>query len=479
LTITDDVGETAATIEVKFLNLSLIGGFKTCSSGRYDVFRLKETFGDDTSIADPSLLFIELRLAGVQAFAISRDEQSLIRAEMIVDVIEEPGWYIAGLHESIANTIAFYSADRDRVNWSGARMSSIPGWTFPDLDQDSHEIRWFVECNSQKWTIRQATRDPAEGGERNVTHFESVDPEAAAEVGLRPGVILFEGVRPYSELIEDDGSATPSVDPGAELIDGVGMQIKLHVHGTDTLDFLDPSRTLIAEVDGFAGVGATFLNNVFGEGISPSLSGLGQFDTDVQWPEFFYGARHIDTGTNETVTIQVVIFRGGYRTIQTTPKVRINYTRGLELHVRYTHSPPLLPTVVREEKFVPADGRTFLDDLYDDPIDWINQDGLGTETITTRRGWMVPEDCDDYEERQYPTPVLQRLTWKNETFYLPRTAARRWSRIVDTADGDRLMMVLEYFRTRDPNHNDDEIGWQFLTYHADDLAEGSKNSADR
>lgn len=454
--------DTLETVEARILKTSVGGepNGEVCTAGRYEVYRHKEQHGEST-IVDPSLLFIELRLAAVQAEVITRPGQSLIKGELQVEVLPEPGWYVYGLHESLENTIYFEIDYKDERNWTGVSLAPVELTYEPDNHAQSVACRWLVGYREGKWDLR--CRMGSNNGHLNETLFV---PTTSEDVGLRPGSITFVGDRPYAASIEPDGSATPG-DPHGLTIDPIGKQVILHIAGHERFrsgDFAHfASRTTEFTLDGFGANDGTY-----GNATSPQTQSLGLpvgnypvSSHTIEWA--FRGESTDDETPGKEIRCHVRILGGGYRTIQQTPKVRYDYTRAVEMELTIYNTVTF--TNEYEEIFVPDDGRVVLDDVYDNPITWIRKDAGGTETVTSGRGWSQQGDCTNYEDRQYDSPVIQSVAWKNETFLLPRTDTNRWARIVATDDGEELMMLLQFSQ----ESHQWPIGWELLVCNADDI----------
>jgi len=453
---TDDL----ASVEAKILERSLDLNYETCSIGRYEVYRHKEQFGEST-IADPSLLFIELRLAAVQPEVITRPGQSIITPDFQIEVLQEPGWYVYGLHESIANTAGFVVDDKDATNWTGAQLAPVDVDYEPANHVHAVPCRWVVSFREGQWSL--SCRLGSDNGNNNETLFEPVTSE---DVGLRPGQITFEGVRPYCASIEPDGTATPG-DPQGLTIDPIGKQVVLHIHGHEQFagngeDFPKfVSRTTEFTVDG------TSFDGTYGNGTPPVDQGIGYgttypaTDYRIEWA--MAGKSTDDETPDKIVRCQVYILGGGFETVETTPVTRRDFTRGVEMLITVTNT--ITATVEYQEQFLPDDGRVVLDDVYDNPITWVRKDAGGAETVVTGRGWSQPGECPNYEDFEFESPAVQRVTWKNETFYLRRIEDRRWSRIVTTADGEELMLLLEFKQFS----NQYPFGWELSVCDASDI----------
>lgn len=445
--------------------------------GAYGVFEYEPiSFGEDSSIADPSLLYLELRIAGVQNISRSRVFERLLQVTAQIEVIEEPGWYVAGRQGNKENYYVFYRQPNGEFPLTnGEPMSPVP-FGDPAYTTSINTI-WKVMYRNGQWSVQYGAGN---SNRRWWAIFEPVDEAAARLVGLRPGTIEFECVRPWSPYIpQSDGSAEPPFDLDALLIDPVGKRIKLHFEGVENSenDFSAgpanlPSRQLVIDaasmsvIDAIVPVGTDRPPN---DVIYPYAPGFGTSDVKH---EFSVGTTvpTADLPSGQFASFLLRFLGGGYITGVGEPPPITHVAR--ELVLSYAHSPSFGVVDVDYIDFVPADGRILLDDCYDDPIDWINRDGVGTETVTTSRGWMKPAFCTDYESVQVFAPEIQKVTWKNETFYLRRTDHDRWSNIVETESDGRLMMYLEFVKWSSSaifHLFADQMGWEFTTYDPDDI----------
>jgi hypothetical protein len=453
---------------------------EVCYAGGYDVFGLKLKHGVDTSIVAPELLFIELRIAGLQTPYRHACGQSLIRSDFDIEVLEEPGWYIHGRQGNVSNGLSFrHGPEDDEGIWTGEPMTGEP---FGHPDYSPVPARWHLQFRNGQWHLRLGLGGTG-GNHRAWYIFEQVLPDDRS-VGLRPGSLELVCTRPWSDREPAaDGSMQPPSDPSiAYQIDPVGKKVKLHVHGTEIFQFGSGdsnlgSRTLICEGANF---GEPTLDRTWGNDSPPKTSSLilynGNYDVTTHAYEYAFGSDVPRSDRNhelDSVVVVTRIFRGGYYVEIDEPAIIHPLTRAIELTAAIKLWDVASQSYTTNEVIymVPTDDRWLLDDSFDDPIDWVNKDGVGPETMTTTRGWArISDTCNDYENVQVAAPVLQLITWKTEQFYLPRTDYNKWSRIVETEDDGRLMFVLEF--TRQPLDSElfgsNHVGWSFFAVDAVD-----------
>jgi hypothetical protein len=475
----DTLETVETTIATENVTIDVLDG-TGCDALRRELFHYVRTFGSNTDL-DPAPLYIQLDMTEKRGEPIHRDTHNVVRAAVQIQFDESSGWFPPTdiQHQSLIAAARSSGATSARWDFPIA-VADLPE---SDPAQNKQGVAVLLHlCNAGDWLI-----ELVRGAGDIYDEFRPITPQVR---GDRPGFMVFEWERRIIKTVPDADGSHPNdaaivyrdLNPDWDLtgkrinvyvlaeIDATGgSHYFQHPRQSPSLPTSDPEahprRALDVESDGWSGPNAAYLNQ--------TLSRFFDFGS-VNWPHpeislaaWQIGIRTPDAPVGFGAAFEFVQFTHSMSVVEHDPNQFNYHERRTELHV--TEGAAGHRTI-----WEPSDGRLLVDHFYDDPIEWTLKEDVDAQghdsgaTITTKLSWTVPGACWDYEDLGHDSPLVFQITYKGETYFLPRTDAARWSRIIPV-DGVRLAFCLERYPTEYPYYNNDSPGWNLTIYDADDV----------
>lgn len=433
---------------------------------RRDVYGFERTFGTDTSI-DPSKLFVLLDMTERRPEPLHYTPTAPHRLNCQIEYLNTSGLYD---NSNLGRETTHFGV-REQVHsphwrWSGVRMGDRHH-TDPTGFKVDADV--YVRLTNGEWTLETHRR---EGGRRIVDLWL---PITDTPVGDRPGEFVVEwahAIHPFYHPNEADGSRpdgdVAALSPEWNL---TGCQIRVSLLNRDE-----------SSVDGIFVSGGTVPRGGMIPNRSLHIVGTGFSDSDLNvdsnLPSVF-GTFHREDDALDLPSWQLsadgeggarfslTAWSGAWGQADASPEIIRHHWRRLELVVLHDSNVFV---------FVPTDGRLYIDKFYDDVIAWQYDrttagSGSPVGTFTTQLTHTTPGDCPDYEDFGHFSPLVFEVTYRNDTYLLPRTGHTEWSRIIEV-DGVRLAFCLEHHVGVEvtETYRIPDVGWTLTIYAADDIA---------
>lgn len=419
----------------------------SCEDDRRELYRFLVEYGAGALI-DPSEWMVQVDLHAVQPVPWHLKASSYWHRWYQFEPAESTGLFDARLHPVVDSGGSIFAEEGFSSSEFRLTDGPYPATGPPDTRESDRVTVELLYCSGQWSLVLQQGDDHVDRYLRRHYYRLISGPEAPD----RPATLLFEYDRDdvvRRNSVDPDGSMPETVSLDFQGLDWLaGTQMLVHLRGEDypglNLHFNTGLHPMALHVDA-SGVGGDLDGIHEGKSNSYLITDIGTYVTDNDRSHWRIGVK---AGEEQWVLVQ---WGNGFFTPSLQPTVYDHYHQRFELWGG---------DAAGAYVYVPdnSDLHNFVDTVYDIPISWTFSHGLGdragatapTGTVTTKMTWsdllLDPTDrgsfqCPDCDDRQEPSPIIQRVEFGNENFLLPLTDSGRWSRII-TIDGRQLAFVL-------------------------------------